>query len=175
MALFFNVKMKEITNFTHHKTGTTIMKLILSLFFTSFFVISAISAQSPETDDMYYWKILSKVKYKSNLDAESGEVIYTPVFSKSIEQYEGKTIFLKGYIIPAELSRGKMTLSAFPYSSCFFCGGAGPESVIELETTTPIIYRLEKPIVLQGKLQLNRTDPLRLMYVLKNATYYQGK
>ncbi len=151
------------------------MKSILSLISLCFFVSSFAFGQTPETDDMYYWKILSKVKYKSNLDAESGEVIYTPVFSKSIEQYEGKSIFLKGYIIPAELSRGKMTLSAFPYSSCFFCGGAGPESVIELESSSPIIYRLDKPITLEGKLTLNRTDPLRLMYVLKNATYYQGK
>ena len=151
------------------------MKSILSLISLCLFISSFTFGQTPETDDMYYWKILSKVKYKSNLDAESGEVIYTPVFSKSIEQYEGKTIFLKGYIIPAELSRGKMTLSAFPYSSCFFCGGAGPESVIELESSSPIIYRLDKPITLEGKLTLNRTDPLRLMYVLKNATYYQGK
>lgn len=151
------------------------MKRFLMLISLCIFATSGLFAQTPETDDMYYWKILSKVKYKSNLDAESGEVIYTPVFSKSIEQYEGKTIFLKGYIIPAELSRGKMTLSAFPYSSCFFCGGAGPESVIELESSTPIIYRLDKPITLEGKLTLNRTDPLRLMYVLKNATYYQGK
>ena len=151
------------------------MKSILSLISLCFFVSSFAFGQTPETDDMYYWKILSKVKYKSNLDAESGEVIYTPVFSKSIGQYEGKSIFLKGYIIPAELSRGKMTLSAFPYSSCFFCGGAGPESVIELESSSPIIYRLDKPITLEGKLTLNRTDPLRLMYVLKNATYYKGK
>jgi hypothetical protein len=151
------------------------MKRFLTLISLCLFMTSGLFAQTAETDEMYYWKILSKVKYKSVLDAESGEVIYTPVFSKSIEQYEGKTIFLKGYIIPAELSRGKMTLSAFPYSSCFFCGGAGPESVIELETSSPIIYRLEKPIVLEGKLKLNRTDPLRLMYVLKDATYYQGK
>jgi hypothetical protein len=145
----------------------------LCLLFVSSQVI--VLAQTPETDDMYFWKILSKVKYKSNLDAESGEVIYTPIFGKSIEAYEGKIIFLKGYIIPAEMSKGKMTLSAFPYSSCFFCGGAGPESVIELETKSPIIYRLEKPITLQGKLKLNRTDPLRLMYVLDGATYYQAK
>ncbi len=152
------------------------MQIRLLLLFISFnYTLNSIYAQSPETDEMYFWKILSKVKYKSNLDAESGEVIYTPVFSKSIEQYEGKTIILKGYVIPAELSKGKMTLSAFPYSSCFFCGGAGPESVIEIETSNPIIYRLEKPIVLQGKLKLNKTDPLRLMYVLQDATYYQGK
>ncbi len=146
--------------------------LLLMLAFTT--SAAMLNAQTPEDDEMYYWKILSKVKYKSNLDAESGEVIYTPIFNKAIEAYEGKTIVLKCYIIPAELSRGKMPLSAFPYSSCFFCGGAGPESVIELETNSPIIYRLEKPLTLQGKLKLNRTDPLRLMYVLKDATYYQG-
>jgi len=149
-------------------------KNIVFLIIILFSIPNFLAAQA-DPDDMYYWKILSKVKYKSNLDAESGEVIYTPIFNKSIEAYEGKIIVLKGYIIPAELSRGKMTLSSFPYSSCFFCGGAGPESVIELETSSPIIYRLEKPIILQGKLKLNRTDPLRLMYVLSEATYYQEK
>jgi hypothetical protein len=144
---------------------------ILSVLLSPFILLAQ---STPETDDMYYWKILSKVKYKSNLDAESGEIIYTPIFNKSIEVFEGKTIFLKGYVIPAEMSKGKMTLSAFPYSSCFFCGGAGPESVIELVTSGPLIYRLDKPITLQGKLKLNRTDPLRLMYIMTDVTYYKG-
>lgn len=137
-------------------------------------ILFSLSAQAQvEEDPMYYWKILSKVKYTSKLDAESGEIIRQPFFSKAITKLEDETIVLKGYIIPAELSSGIMTLSAFPYSSCFFCGGAGPESVIEVAAATPIIYRMDKPVHLQGKLRLNRTDPLRLMYILDEATYYQ--
>lgn len=126
----------------------------------------------PTGEDYYYWKVLSKVKFLSNFDKSTGEVIYQPVFGKEIESLEGKRIFLKGYIIPADLSGGKMTLSAFPYTSCYFCGGAGPESVIEIDTKEPIIYRMEKPIVIEGTLELNRDNPLRLMYILRKAGYH---
>jgi hypothetical protein len=145
---------------------------ILALLF-SFALPFTSSAQ--QADDMYFWKILSKVKYKSKLDIESGEVIYTPIFNKNIEKLEGETIILKGYVIPADLTGGKMTLSAFPYSSCFFCGGAGPESVIEVEAASPIIYRMDKAVILEGKLKLNRDDPLRLMYILEDASYAKDR
>lgn len=151
--------------------------------FVCFFLFAALSltAQNsgantnqplPTGEDYYYWKVLSKVKFLSNFDKSTGEVIYQPVFGKEIESLEGKRIFLKGYIIPADLSGGKMTLSAFPYTSCYFCGGAGPESVIEIDAKEPIIYRMEKPIVIEGTLELNRDNPLRLMYILRKAGYH---
>lgn len=71
-----------------------------------------------------------------------------------------------------------MTLSKFSYSSCYFCGAAGPESVIEIVAKNPIIYRMDKPISLEGTLRLNRStedreyDPFRLLYILEDATYY---
>jgi hypothetical protein len=133
-----------------------------------------VQAQYDKDDDLYYWKVLSKVQKKTTF-TEDGEILTTPVFSKVIENLEGKEIILKGYVIPADLTGGVMSLSAFPYSSCFFCGGAGPESVVEIKAATPIIYRLDKFIVLQGKLKLNRADPLRLMYILEDATYYTEK
>ena len=91
---------------------------------------------------------------------------------------DGEKIHLKGFIIPADLTKGRMTLSKFSYSSCYFCGAAGPESVIEIIAKTPIIYRMDKPITLEGRLVLNRTtdereyDPFRLLYILEEATYY---
>ena len=101
-------------------------------------------AQNAANDEMYYWKILSKVKVKTSFDPKTQNMSYEPVFGKYIEQLQGKTIKIKGYIIPADLARGKMTLSAFPFSSCFFCGGAGPETVMEVEASQPIIYRMDK-------------------------------
>ena len=124
-----------------------------------------------DEDEMYYWKVLSKVRVKTTFDPKTQNMSYEPVFGKHIEQLQGKTIKIKGYIIPADLARGKMTLSAFPFSSCFFCGGAGPETVMEIEASQPIIYRMDKPVVLQGKLKLNREDPFRLFYILQEAKY----
>lgn len=135
-------------------------------------VANATFAQNaPSDDDMYYWKVLSKVKIKTVFDQKTGNIFYEPIFGKHIEQLEGKKIVIKGYVIPADLARGRMTLSAYPFSSCFFCGGAGPETVMEIEAKEPIIYRMDRPVSLQGKLRLNREDPFRLLYVLEDAGY----
>ena len=148
-------------------------KILITLLLLSA-VIAQSWAQNPPKDDdgLYYWKVLSKVNIKSNFDSERGEVIYEPVFTKYVRALEGKNIYLKGYIIPAEMTNGKMTLSAVPYNACFFCGGAGPETVVEINAAEPIIYRMGKPIIIQGTLQLNRDDNFRLFYSLDDAKYY---
>jgi hypothetical protein len=145
------------------------------------FCMAALSLQAqqvltaPYDDEMYFWKILSKVKSKTTFDPKTNNVFYEPIFSKGIENLAGKTIAIKGYMIPADMARGKLTLSAYPFSSCFFCGQAGPESVIEIEAKVPIIYRMDRPVTVQGKLKLNRNDdPFRLLYILENAEQYSG-
>ena len=149
---------------------------LLSLLAFCCIALPNLSAQGfSEDDEMYYWRILSKVKSKSTFDPQSNSVFYKPIFHKSVEALEGKTIILRGYVIPADMAKGRLTLSAYPFSSCFFCGQAGPESVIELEAKIPIIYRMDRPVTIQGTLKLNRgDDPFRLIYILENAQHYDG-
>jgi hypothetical protein len=77
---------------------------------------------------------------------------------------------IKGYIIPVEgyKNQKEFVFSAFPYSMCFFCGGAGPETVMEVFSKEPIKYTAEA-IIIRGKLELNDSDVNRLMYILNNA------
>ncbi|MEY4927224.1 MAG: hypothetical protein RI894_1660 [Bacteroidota bacterium] len=58
--------------------------------------------------------------------------------------------------------------SALPYNVCFFCGGAGPETVMEVTSKMPIPVSAE-PIILRGTLALNSGDVNKLMYMLMNA------
>jgi hypothetical protein len=51
---------------------------------------------------------------------------------------------------------------------CFFCGGAGPETVMEVTSLEPVKYSTER-IVLKGKLLLNKDNINRLMYILIDA------
>lgn len=128
--------------------------------------------------DVNYWDVMQDVSIKSKFDPATENFTNTPTFGKKILKLDGKKIYLKGFIIPADLTKGRMTLSKFSYSSCYFCGAAGPESVIEIVAQTPIIYRMDKPIVLEGTLRINRTtdtqeyDPFRLLYILEDATYH---
>jgi hypothetical protein len=153
------------------------MKNLFFLLLLLTFCSTTTSAQRGKKD-FSYWDVMEEVTIKSTFNPFTEDFSKTPTFGKKVKKLDGKKIDLRGYIIPADLTKGRMTLSKFSYSSCYFCGAAGPESVIEVEAKTPIIYRMDKPIHLQGTLRLNiakegqEYDPFRLLYILEDATYY---
>ncbi|MEQ8470849.1 MAG: hypothetical protein RIC35_06665 [Marinoscillum sp.] len=114
------------------------------------------------------WKTLSALEYEKSKD-EYGE-IFVPKFSPSIQELAGKEIELSGYIIPFEgmFEPDHLIVSSVPVASCFFCGGAGPESVAEIYLKEPVKYTAKK-VTFKGKLELNDKDVDQLMYILKDA------
>ena len=135
--------------------------------FIALFISMSVFGQSDSANN---WKTLSKITYKKEMDELMGFKIDKPVFSDPIKALEGKEVTLKGYIIPVEgyKSHKEFIFSAFPYNMCFFCGGAGPETVIEVESIQPIEYTAES-ITIKGKLRLNSEDINRLMYKLEEV------
>ncbi|MCB0665101.1 MAG: hypothetical protein KDC80_04730 [Saprospiraceae bacterium] len=116
------------------------------------------------------WKTLAKITYTKQYDELMGFKVDVPVFSEDIQALEGQEVEVKGYIIPVEgyKSHKEFIFSAFPYTMCFFCGGAGPESVMDVYATNPVEYSAEQ-ITLRGRLELNATDINRLMYSIHDA------
>lgn len=116
------------------------------------------------------WKTLSKITYVKKMDEVLGFKIDIPVFSEPIQELEGKEVTLKGYIIPVEgyKSHKEFIFSAYPYNMCFFCGGAGPETVMEVMASEPVKYVADQ-ITLKGILRLNADDIDRLMYLIEDA------
>ena len=117
------------------------------------------------------WRTLSKITFKKEYDELMGFKIDVPVFSEAIQALEGKEVTIKGYIIPVEGYKGhkEFILSAFPYNMCFFCGGAGPETVMEVVAKEEIEYSAEA-VTIKGKLELNDSDINRLMFAMSDAT-----
>jgi len=116
------------------------------------------------------WQQLSKITYKKEYNEIMGFKVDVPVFADNIKKLDGQEITIKGYIIPIEgyKSHKEFVFSAFPYSMCFFCGGAGPETVMEVFASEAVKYT-DDPVVLKGKLQLNNDDINRLIYSLNDA------
>jgi hypothetical protein len=138
-----------------------------------FLFISTLSAEIPlqaQSGTESLWKTLAKISYKKEYDEFLGFKIDKPVFSEEIKALNGKEVTVKGFIIPVEGYKGhkEFIFSAFPYSMCFFCGGAGPESVMEVSASEPVEYSAES-IVLKGRLKLNSDDVNKLMYSLTEA------
>ena len=143
--------------------------LLLSL---SFFLVASTAVQAQNTN---LWKTLSKITYEKKFDELLGFKVDVPVFSQEIQDLEGEVVEVSGYIVPVEgyKSHTEFVFSAYPYNMCFFCGGAGPETVMEVTSIEPIKYSTER-VKLRGKLTLNSDDINRLMYVLTEAEFVKG-
>jgi hypothetical protein len=135
--------------------------------FLLFLLTSSLSIVYGQNDT---WKKLGKITYKKQYDELLGFKVDVPVFGLDIKAMEGKEITVKGYIIPTNGYKGQteFVFSAFPYNMCFFCGGAGPETVMEVYASESVPYTTE-PVTLKGILSTNTGDINRLIYSISKA------
>lgn len=117
---------------------------------------------SPLNEDI--WQALLAVQYRTWRQQ------YIPEFDNRQRTYENKKVTIAGYMYPLEeaSTHAFFMLSYYPINICFFCGGAGPESVVEVNMKNPLKLTDGK-IKLTGTLRLNEDDPERLFYILLDA------
>ncbi len=146
---------------------TTIFLNMPKLFTTLLLVFGSVVFVRAQTQN--FWQVLAEVGLQTRKDG-NGNIVETPVFSKNLKSYNGKKIRLKGFIIPVNEvgDQDKFMLSALPFNVCYFCGAAGPETVIEVESDEGIRFNT-KAIWVEGYLQLNDSDPDHHMFILRAA------
>jgi hypothetical protein len=118
------------------------------------------------------WEIMKDVKYKKKYNKAYDQYFDYPVFGGKIKAFDGQKVIIKGYIIPIDV--GLYALSKNPYASCFFCGGAGPETISGLNfAKSPKRYKTDEFLNLQGVFRLNSTDINKFMYELYEVEVVQ--
>ena len=121
------------------------------------------------------WKNLDSLKIEYYFDADYGDYLGKPTFSKESMSWNGKNVIIEGYWIPvSEIGDSTVSvLSALPYAQCFFCSGAGIETVMQIKAEGNI-KRMEtdEKVALKGMLLLNRDNPMELYYQLVNASLH---
>lgn len=122
---------------------------------------------SPQVSE---WDLLSTVEIVMGYDDFMGTEVEKPKFSEQLKLREGTIVSLEGFIIPLqqETSQDYFVLSRFPFASCFFCGAAGPETVVEVYSDEQFKYTDER-VRVKGKLRLNDDNPMHLFYVLEDC------
>jgi len=140
----------------------SVMKIALLYIFMSIPVLCA--AQTGN-----FWNTLAQVHFENKQD-KNGYTVEVPVFSTYLKTFQGKRITLKGYVIPLEEvgGSGKFMLSSLPFNLCYFCGAAGPETAMEVETKEKVKFST-RSIMMEGTLMLNDRDPNHHIYILKEA------
>ncbi len=74
-------------------------------------------------------------------------------------------------MIPVDVDEDFYVLSRYPFANCFFCGGAGPESVTDLRFLNPKhrAYQTDERMTFHGVLRLNADDIMQMNYILDDA------
>jgi hypothetical protein len=137
------------------------------LFAMATIAASWIAAPNPDL-----WALFSKTRFVEKLNREYAMYFLYPAFPDELRAWEGKEVELSGFHIPIDVGTSKMVvLSKYPMVECFFCGGAGPESVA-------VVYLKEKPgrrlktdeiVSVKGILELNEDDVDELNFIIRDA------
>lgn len=120
------------------------------------------------------WQQLEDVEFKDVYVEELDAYYWKPTFGSQVENLRGKEVHITGYIIPVDVDEDFYVLSRFPFANCFFCGGAGPESVVDLRWPgdTPRPYATDERLTFKGTFRLNADDIYQMNYILDGAVEY---
>ena len=148
------------------------MKNIYSIFILCFLFAFQNEGQAQEKN---VWSTLGLMKYERQFSEDDGINANRGGGSKFrplIEALNGKEIEVTGYIIPlsGKKAQSHLMFSLYPYATCFFCGNAGPETVMEVfMKEDKKVEFTEEAITLKGKFKFlgNRTDDV--MFYLEFA------
>ena len=139
-------------------------KIILATTIFLFFIGNIFS------QNIITWELLKNVEFDEIWSEEFQAYYMVPKFSESVKEMDGKEVQIRGFIIPVDIVQDYYVLSANPYSSCFFCGQAGPESVMEIQMIKKYEgLRMDPVITYKGTLKLNVDDIYQLNYILEDA------
>ncbi len=135
---------------------------------TLFTFILVSFAASAQTDG---WAAFAKTKFDPKYNDKVGEYFLFPTFPADLKTKAGKEFSLEGYYLPIDVEgNAYIILSKFPYSQCFFCGGAGPESIAEIYfKANPGKFDPDQFIRVKGKLKLNDADLEHGNFILEEA------
>ena len=78
------------------------------------------------------WQTLSNVEFEDQYIESEDVYYYYPFFGSEVRDLAGKEVIITGYVLAIDPLKGYYVLSKGPFSSCFFCGVGGPESIMEL-------------------------------------------
>ena len=140
------------------------MKVVLAVLFSVFL------SQFAFSQTRLTWQDLEDVTFEEKYYEDVDEYLWYPAFGESLTSLEGKEISIKGFLIPLDVEANLYVLSANPYAACFFCGNAGPESIMSLKfDEAPRRYELDEVVTFKGELKLNSTNIDELNYILLHA------
>ncbi|WP_306353620.1 hypothetical protein [Flavobacterium sp. '19STA2R22 D10 B1'] len=126
-----------------------------------------------KSPDTLSWKLLGNIKFLKKADKVYGEVMY-PVINAQLKETNKKKIVMSGFIIP--IDNENYALSKNVFASCFFCGQAGPETIMGIKfRSAKTKLKTDQYVTLEGNLRVNDKDVEDWIYHIEDAVIVKGK
>ncbi|WP_330441851.1 hypothetical protein [Flavobacterium sp. C4GT6] len=118
--------------------------------------------------DTLSWKLLGEIKYVKKASDDYPEGVMFPVVNSTLKAKNKKPIVMSGFIIP--IDNKTYALSKNVFASCFFCGQAGPETIMGIKFKDPNMrLKTDQYVTLQGTFRYNDSDVDDWIYHIENA------
>lgn len=155
---------------------------IFALILSGFMLTSLSTPSSPvkakkalvaTVTDTLTWKLLGQIKYIKKPSPDYPEGVMYPVVNPTLKAKNKKQIVMSGFIIP--IDNKNYALSKNVFASCFFCGQAGPETIMGIKFKNPNIkLKTDQYVTLTGTFRYNDSDVDDWIYHVENAVITKG-
>ena len=141
------------------------------LIISKVFLLQVLTLNVLTAQEFIDWGALADVEFEEIYDDETGLTLLEATFGDFIKVHDGKEVTISGFMIPIDPFGTSYVISRNPNSSCFFCGGAGPETIVGLYLKPEAVKRYETDefLTFRGKLQLNKINEKQFTYMLLDA------
>lgn len=131
------------------------------------------AAAATVASDTLSWKLLGQIKYVKKPSPDYPEGVMFPVVNSTLKAKNKKQITMSGFIIP--IDNKNYALSKNVFASCFFCGQAGPETIMGIKFKNPNMkLKTDQYVTLTGTFRYNDSDVDDWIYHVENAVITKG-
>ena len=116
------------------------------------------------------WDDFADVTFEPEYNEEYDVHFLMPKFGEHIKSYGGKEVIITGYFLDISGSGDLFLVSKNPMASCFFCGAAGPETIVEVNFKDIPSFRTDQVVKVRGTLKINAKDVNHCNYILNEAS-----
>jgi hypothetical protein len=117
----------------------------------------------PEVPGTLPWTLLAQVKTVRVKDR------FVPEFPAEVRQLDRQPVKIVGFMLPLQTGeRQSHFLLTVTSQTCAFCVPAGPEGIVEVRTRSPVRVTFD-PIVIAGRLEVLRDDPVGVYYRISDG------
>lgn len=117
------------------------------------------------------WVTLADVKFQKEYSEELMLEYDVATFGELIKQFNGKEVQISGYVIALDALGVSFVLSRNPNATCFFCGGGGPETIVDIKVKPKALkrYKMDERKTFKGILKMYPDNSNSFIYLLTEA------